>query len=44
MNVARSFAFVNAISAARTPADLGTQLVRLAEAFGFSSVFGDFVQ
>ena len=43
MKVARSFAFVNAISAAQTPAELGRQLVCLAEAFGFSSVFGGLV-
>ena len=43
MKVARSFAFVNAISAAQTPAELGRQLVRLAEAFGFVSVFGGLV-
>ncbi len=43
MNVARSFAFVNAVSAARTPGDIGIQLVRLAAAFGFSSVFGGLV-
>lgn len=43
MNVSRSFAFVNAISACQTPGEIGDHLVRLAEAFGFSSVFGGLV-
>lgn len=43
MNVSRSFAFVNAISAAQTRGAIGGHLVRLAEAFGFSSVFGGLV-
>ncbi|MBE7158921.1 MAG: autoinducer binding domain-containing protein, partial [Rhodospirillales bacterium] len=34
---------VNAISDAQTPADIGNQLVRLAKAFGFSSVYGGLV-
>lgn len=43
MDVSRSFAVVNAISAAQTPAEIGNQLVRLATGFGFSSVYGGLV-
>ncbi len=43
MNVSRSFAFVNAIAAAQTPAEIGRQLIRLGEVFGFASVFGGLV-
>ena len=43
MDVSRSFAFVNAISNARNPAELGSHLVQLAQAFGFSSVYGGLV-
>jgi len=43
LDVSRSFAFVNAITAAQTPAEIGGHLVRLAKAFGFSSVYGGLV-
>lgn len=43
MDVSRSFAVVNAIAAAQTPAEIGSQLVRLARGFGFSSVYGGLV-
>lgn len=43
MDVSRSFAVVNAIAAAQTPAEIGGQLVRVAEAFGFSVVDGGLV-
>lgn len=43
MDVSRSFAFVNAISAAQTPAEVGAHLVRLAKASGFSTVYGGLV-